>query len=106
MYVITGSRRLWFVSAGVSLVLFLIVYFTVIRPDNNAANQALKSGLQQSQQVLNQAQKQLSSSGASSSGVGAQAQTQLSRAATLTACVQAAGTDTGKLAACQSNYGG
>ena len=67
MYVITGNRRLWFLSSAVSLVLFLIVYFTVIRPDTNAANQALKSGLQQSQQVINQAQKQLKSSGASSS---------------------------------------
>ncbi len=106
MYIVTGSRRLWFVSAGVSLILFLIVYFTVIRPDNNAANQALKSGLQQSQQVLSQAQKQLSSSGASASGAGAQAQKQLSQAAKLTACVQAAGTDTGAIATCQSKYGG
>ena len=55
MYVITGNRRMWFVSAAISLILFLVVYFTVIRPDNNAANAALKSGLQQSQQVLNQA---------------------------------------------------
>ncbi len=102
MYVITGSRRMWFVSAAISLILFLIVYFTVIKPDNNAAQQALKSGLQQSQQVINQAQKQLKASGVNSS----QAQTQLSRAAKLAACVQSAGTDTGKLAACQSKYGG
>lgn len=105
MYLITGGRRMWFVSAGVSLILFLIVYFTVIRPDNNAAQQALKSGLQQSQQVINQAQKQLGSSGVSNSSVGAQAQAQLSKAAKLTSCVQAAGTDTGQLAACQSKYG-
>jgi hypothetical protein len=106
MYVVTGNRRMWFLSAGISLILFLVLYFTVIKPDNNAANQALKTGLQQSQQVINQAQKQLKSSGASSSGAGAQAQTQLSRAAKLTACVQAAGTDTGKLASCQSKFGG
>jgi hypothetical protein len=95
---------MWFVSAGVSLIIFLIVYFTVIGPDNNAAQQALRSGLQQSQQVINQAQKQLKSSGLSKS-VGAQAQTQLSKAAKLTSCVQAAGTDTGAIAACQSKYG-
>lgn len=106
MYVMTGSRRLWLVSSAVSLVLFLIVYFTVIRPDNNAANQALKSGLQQSQQVINQAQKQLKSSGAAGSAVSSQAQQTLSKAAKLTACVQAAGPDTSKLAACQSKYGG
>jgi fructose-1-phosphate kinase PfkB-like protein len=106
MYVITGSRRMWFVSAAISLILFLVVYFTVIKPDNNAAQQALRTGLQQSQQVINQAQKQLKASGASSSAVGSQAQTQLSRAAKLTACVQAAGTDTGKITACQSKFGG
>ena len=88
MYVITGNRRMWYVSAAISLILFLVVYFTIIRPDNNAANAALKSGLQQSQQVLNQAQ------------------TQLSRAAKLTACVQAAGTDPSKLAGCQAKFGG
>lgn len=102
MYVVTGSRRMWALSAAISLILFLVVYFTVIKPDNNAAQQALRSGLQQSQQVINQAQKQLKSSGVNSS----QAQTQLSRAAKLTACVQAAGTDTSKLAACQSKFGG
>ena len=101
MYVVTGSRRTWFVSAAISLILFLIVYFTVIRPDNNAAQQALKSGLQQSQQVINQTQKQLKSSGINSSA----AQTQLSRAAKLTACVQAAGTDTGAITTCQAKYG-
>ena len=106
MYVITGSRRLWLLSTGVSLIIFLIVYFTVIRPDNNAANAALKSGLQQSQQVLNQAQQQLNSSGAGSSAAGATANKQLSRAAKLTSCIQAAGTDTGAIAACQSKYGG
>jgi flagellar biosynthesis/type III secretory pathway M-ring protein FliF/YscJ len=106
MFVITRSPRLWLISSAVSLILFLIVYFTVIRPDNNAANQALKSGLQQSQQVINQAQKQLKTSGASGSAVGSQAQQTLSKAAKLTACVQAAGTDTTKLASCQSKYGG
>lgn len=105
MYVITGSRRLWFLSAAVSLVLFLIVYFAVIRPDNNAANAALKTGLQQSQQVLNQAQQQLKSTGASGSAAGAQANQQLSQAAKLTSCIQAAGTDTGAIATCQSKYG-
>lgn len=106
MYVITGNRRLWLLSTAVSLVIFLIVYFAVIRPDNNAANQALKSGLQQSQQVLGQAQQQLKSSGASGTAAGGQAQKTLSRAAKLTSCIQAAGTDTGAIATCQSKYGG
>jgi hypothetical protein len=106
MYVITGNRRMWFVSAAISLILFLVVYFTVIRPDNNAAQQALKSGLQQSQQVLNQAQQQLKSSGATASGAGAAANSTLNRAAKLTSCVQAAGTDTGAIAACQAKFGG
>ncbi len=105
MFIVTRSPRMWLISSAVSLILFLIVYFTVISPDNNAANQALKSGLQQSQQVINQTRKQLGSSGTAGSAASAQAQQTLSKAAKLTACVQAAGTDPSQLAGCQSKYG-
>jgi hypothetical protein len=88
-----------------SLVIFAVVYFAVIKPDQNAANQALKSGLQQSQQVINQAQKQLKSSGAGGTAAGTQAQKTLSQAQKLTACVQSAGTDAGAIASCQAKFG-
>ena len=61
MVVVTNSWRMWVIGMAVSIGLFAVIYFTVIKPDNNTANQALKSGLQQSQQALGQAQKQVDS---------------------------------------------
>jgi hypothetical protein len=95
---ITTNWRLWIIGPALSLIIFLIVYFTVIKPDNNAANAALQSGERQAQQVVNQAAK-------ASSGSGAAVNQALSKAQKLTACVTAAGTDTTKLAACQAQYG-
>lgn len=106
MILVTGNRRLWAASMAVSLILFAVVYFTVIRPDNNTANSAVKSGLQQSQQVIKQAQKQVSQAGQGGGAATQPAQKALGEAAKLTACLQAAGTDTGKIAVCQTRYGG
>jgi hypothetical protein len=86
---------------AVSLAIFAVIYFTVIQPDNNTANQAIKSGLQQSQQALNQAQQQLKNSGVNSS----QAQRVVSNASQLTQCVAAAGTDVTKAQACAAKFG-
>jgi flagellar biosynthesis/type III secretory pathway M-ring protein FliF/YscJ len=87
---VVSNGRWWLVSAAVSLIIFLIVYFTVIRPDNNTANQLLKSGEQQVQQAVKNA---------NSSGVKVPA-----GVSNLANCVAAAGTDTGKLEACQSKF--
>jgi hypothetical protein len=99
---VTGNRRLWAASLAVSLIIFAVLYFTVIKPDNNTANQAVKAGLQQSHQVINQARKQLSDT--SGAGASKQVQKSLGKAAKLTTCLQAAGTDATKLAACQTKY--
>jgi hypothetical protein len=88
-----------------SIAIFAVVYFTVIQPSTNTANQALKAGMQQTQQVINQAKKQLNSSGANGA-VATQANQQLDKASKLTSCVAAAGADPSKLANCQSQYGG
>jgi hypothetical protein len=88
-----------------SLAIFVVVYFTVIQPTTNTANQALKTGMQQTQQVIKQAKQQLNSSGVSG-GAASQANQQLDKASKLTSCVSAAGTDPSKLANCQSQYGG
>ena len=108
MVLITGSRRMWLISMAVSVAIFGVLYFTVIKPNSDTANQAVKSGLQQSQQVLKQGQQQLrnasSQAGAISGQAGAapsDAQAQLSNAEKLTACVAAAGTDVAKVQACQ-----
>ena len=64
MLVVTTNWRLWMAGMAVSLAIFGVVFFTVIKPSSDSANQALKSGLQQSQQVINQAQKQLGTAAA------------------------------------------
>src|SRR5579862_2166580 len=76
----TTSKRVWMVSLAVSLGIFAVLYFTVIRPDNNAANNALRTGLQQSQQIINNAQKQLSQAENGQAGANAAAQQALNQA--------------------------
>jgi hypothetical protein len=117
MVLVTNSWRYWLIGTAASLVIFLVIYLAVIAPSENTANQALKTGLQQTQQAVNQAQKQLSTasgqasaaggqaSGAASGAAG-QAQKVLSKASKLTTCVTSAGTDPSKLAACQTKYAG
>ena len=61
MVLVTGNWRIWLVGSPLRCSSSVVVYFTVIKPDQNTANQALKSGLQQTQQAINQAQKELSS---------------------------------------------
>jgi hypothetical protein len=95
MVLVTGNFRLWLAGMAASLAIFAVVYFAVIKPSTDTANQAVKSGLQQTQQILNRAQKQ--TGGAGSKALGA--------AQKLEACVTAAGTDATKLAACQSQFG-
>jgi hypothetical protein len=104
MVLVTGNWKLWLIGTATSLLIFAVLFFTVIKPSSDTANQAVKSGLQQSQQAINQAQKQISSSGGAGNAVTKQAKQQLSKAAQLTNCVASAGTDTGKIAACQSKF--
>ncbi len=112
MVVISTNWRLWMAGMAVSLAIFGVVFFTVIKPSSDTANQAIKSGLQQSQQAINQAQKQLgtaSSQASSASGAAgaavASGQQQLNKAAKLTACLSTAGTDVAKVQACQVKFG-
>ena len=123
MVLVTGNWRIALAGLAASLLIFGVLFFTVIQPDQNTANQAIKTGLQQSQQALGQAQKQLSSAttqaGSASSQSGAassqvqqvskatgEAQQQLSKAAKLANCLSLAGTDVSKIQACQANFGG
>jgi type II secretory pathway component PulM len=104
MVLITTSWRMWLAGLAVSLAVFGVLYFTVIRPDNNTANQAIKSGLQQSQQALNQAQQQLSETRSQTGVASSKAQQELSKASKLSACAAAAGTDATKLQACKTRF--
>jgi predicted PurR-regulated permease PerM len=111
MVLVTGNWRVALAGLVASLVIFAVLFFTVIQPSQNTANQAVKTGLQQSQQALNQAQKQLSnaasqtgSSASGSSAAGAASAT-VSKAAKLAGCLASAGTDVSKVQACQTQYG-
>jgi hypothetical protein len=103
MVLITGSWRLWLAGMAVSLAIFGVLYFTVIKPNSDAANQAIKSGVQQTQQQLSGASQQLQSA-AGQPGASSQAQQTLSNAAKLTSCLAAAGIDTTKIQACKAQY--
>ena len=107
MVLVSGNWRIAVAAMAVSVGIFLVLLFTVILPSQNTANQAVQQGqqlLHQAAKQLNSASHQVSSSGASS-GTSSTAQHALSRAAKLANCVSAAGTDTGKIMACQTKYG-
>jgi hypothetical protein len=126
MVLVTTSWQRWAAGLAVSLVVFLVLYLTVIQPSSNTANQAVKAGMQQTQQAIKQAQQQINTGSKQASAAsghaskqfaaagakankqlaaaGAKANKQLNEAGKLAACVAAAGTDTGKLQACQVKY--
>jgi flagellar biosynthesis/type III secretory pathway M-ring protein FliF/YscJ len=79
------------VALVVSIAIIAILYFTVIKPNNDTANNAVKQGEQQLQQAVTNANKQ--SGGAVPAGV-----------TSLVNCIAAAGTDTGKIAACHAKF--
>lgn len=116
MVLITGNWRVALAGLAASLLIFAVLFFTVIQPSENTANQAVKAGLQQSQQALTDAQKQLSNASSQTPGTSSQvqkqissatgqAQQQLSKAAKLANCLSQAGLDTSKVSACQAQYG-
>ncbi len=109
MVLITGNWRIAMAGLAASLLIFGVLFFTVIKPSENTANQAIKSGLQQSQQALNQAQKQLASPSTGPSGsagsTATQVQQQVSKAAKLASCLSQAGIDPSKIQSCQASYG-
>lgn len=116
MVLVTGNWRIALAGLAASLLIFGVLFFGVIQPSENTANQAVKTGLQQSQQALNQAQQQLSSASSQASSSTPQVQQQvsnaagqvqhtLSKAAKLTSCLSQAGLDATKIQACQANFG-
>ncbi len=111
MVLMTGNWKMWLAGTGVSLVIFLIVYFTVIQPSTNTANQAVKTGLQETQQALNQAKTQIQNansqagaSGSQASTTAAKAQQAISNTSKLAACLSTAGTDLTQVQSCQAKY--
>jgi type II secretory pathway component PulM len=106
MVLVTNNWRMWLLGLGASLIIFLVVFFVAIKPAENTANQAVKSGLQQTQQAINQAQKSISNSSGQAGAAGSAATKTLNSASKLAACVSAAGTDASKLSQCEVKFGG
>jgi hypothetical protein len=96
MIVVSSSWKMWLVGLAVSVGIFLLVYFTVIKPTTDTANDALKTSLQQSQQQLNEAEQNAPTPAA---------RQQLNQAEQLTACLQDAGIDTSAVQDCQAKFG-
>ena len=121
MVMVTGNWRIALAGLAASLLIFGVLFFAVIQPSQNTANQAIKTGLQQSQQAINQASKALSTAGSQTipsatpqapaqvqqqvSKAAGQAQQTLNKAAKLANCLSQAGIDTSKVQACQAQYG-
>jgi F0F1-type ATP synthase membrane subunit b/b' len=103
----------------VPLIIFAVMYFTVIKPSSDTANDAVRTTTQAVTQQLDQAKadtaaatKQASDAAGSTAtkqvadDASATAQKSLDDASKLTDCVAKAGADTGALADCQANFGG
>ena len=121
MVMVTGNWRIALAGLAASLLIFGVLFFAVIQPSQNTANQAIKTGLQQSQQAINQASKALNSAASQTipaatpqapaqvqqqvSKAAGQAQQTLNKAAKLASCLAQAGIDTSKVQACQAQYG-
>src|SRR3954453_9121522 len=93
MIIISRSPKIALASLAVSLAIFGILYFTVIKPSSDTANATLRNATQQTNQAVKQVAKQTGGAGPSS-------------VKKLTACMAAAGADTGKIQSCQLKYGG
>ncbi|MFL5822579.1 MAG: hypothetical protein ACJ764_03970 [Solirubrobacteraceae bacterium] len=87
---LVSAPRYRLISLAVSLIIFAIVYFTVIKPSTDTANNAIRAGEQQVQQAIHHAK-------ASGANVPA-------GVSNLTDCLAAAGSDTAKLQACAAKF--
>jgi hypothetical protein len=95
LIVVSSGWKMWLAGLAVSVGIFAVLYFTVIKPTTDTANTALTNSLSQAEQQLNEAKQ---------NAPNAQTKHDLSQAQKLTACIADAGTDTGKVADCQAKY--
>ena len=95
MIIVSSSWKLWLAGLAVSVGIFAVLYFTVIKPTTDNANRALSSSLENANQQLQNAKEE---------APNAQAKKQISEAERLTACLQDAGTDASAIADCQAQF--
>lgn len=91
----SGGGKYWIVGLLVSVGIFAVLYFTVIKPTTDTANKALNQSLHAAHQQLHNAQQQ---------APDAASKKELSQAEKLTACLQDAGTDVSKVQDCQAKF--
>jgi hypothetical protein len=91
-----GGWKIWLAGLAVSLGIFAVLYFTVIKPTTDTANEAIRTGLEQSQQQIDDAKQDAPTP---------EARRQLSQASKLTGCLQDAGTDVSAVQECQAKFG-
>jgi type II secretory pathway component PulM len=96
MRVYGGGGWYWLAGLAVSVGIFAVVYFTVIKPTTDTANDAIRTSLEQSQQQLKAAENQ---------APDAQSKQQIINAEKLTGCLSDAGTDVSKVQDCQAKFG-
>jgi type II secretory pathway component PulM len=90
-----GGWKYWLAGLAVSVGIFAVIYFTVIKPTTDTANRALNQSLQEAHQQLHHAEQQAPDSASKQ---------QLSQAEKLTSCLQDAGTDVSKVQDCQAKF--
>jgi beta-lactamase regulating signal transducer with metallopeptidase domain len=95
LIIVSTSWKLWLAGLAVSLGIFAVLYFTVIKPATDTANNALSTSLQNASQQLDNAKRDAPTP---------QAKKEVSQAQKLTTCLADAGTDTGKVADCEAKY--
>ena len=95
MIIVGGGWKIWLLGLAVSVGIFAVLYFTVIKPTTDTANEAVRNSFQQSNDAIQEA-KQDAPPGA---------RRQLDQAEKLTACLQDAGIDTGAIQDCQARFG-
>ena len=115
MIIFTNSWKIWLAALAVSLGIFAVIYFTVIEPSNDRADEALeqsddliRQSFDQSDEALEQSQQQLEESGQAGGGGGGggeAANQQIERAQQLTQCIAEAGADAEALQQCQLEFG-
>jgi type II secretory pathway component PulM len=81
------------VSGLVSIAIAAFIYFVIVKPETDRANDTVKQSLQQAQPSINRAAHDAKQA-------EKQAKPSLDRAARIQQCVANAGTDPQKLAAC------
>ena len=91
MIVLVQNPRYRLISLAVTLVIMAIVYFAVIAPNNDAANNAASQGERQLNNAVSQAARQ--NPGSIPAGVQ-----------NLTSCIAKAGTDANMLQACAAKF--